>query len=80
MAGEQKKRAERAMTVHASGHGPGCALSENEKLPNMQVESLENIKDFILFIIEYSQDIIKKGLPTIWSHSSNFLSSTRQTY
>ena len=26
-AGERKKRAGRAITVHASGHGPGCALS-----------------------------------------------------
>ena len=50
------------MTVHASGHGPGCALSENEKLPNMQVDSLGNIKDFVLFIIKYSQAIIKKGV------------------
>ena len=48
------------MTVHASGHGPGCALSKNEKLPNMQVESLENIKDFMLFIIKYSQAIYQK--------------------
>ena len=48
------------MTVHASGHGPGCALLENAKLPNMQVESLEIVKDFVLFIIEYSQAIIKK--------------------
>jgi hypothetical protein len=36
-----KKSAGRAMTVHASGHGPGWAMSENAKLPNMQVESLE---------------------------------------
>ena len=80
MAGEQKKRAGRAMTVHASGHGPGCALSENAKLPNMQVESFEINKDFVLFIIENYQAIIKKGHPMIWSHSSNFLSSDRQTY
>ena len=45
--------------MHASGHGPGCALSENAKLPNMQVQSLENVKDFVHFIIEYSQAIIK---------------------
>ena len=50
------------MTVNASGHGPGCALSENAKLPNMQVESLEIDKDFMLFIIEYSQAIIKKNI------------------
>jgi hypothetical protein len=74
-AGERKKYAGRAMTVHASGHGPGCTLSENAKLSNMQVESLEIIKDFVLFIIEYSQAIIKKRHLTIWSHSSNFLSS-----
>ena len=80
MAGEQKTRAGRAMTVHASGHGPGCALSENAKLPNMQVESLEIVKDFVFFIIEYSQAINKKRHPTIWSHSFNFLSSDRQTY
>ena len=67
------------MTVHASGHGPGCALSENAKLPNMQVESLEIDKDFMLCITEYSQAVIKKIHPTIWSHSSNFLSSDRQT-
>ena len=48
------------MTVHASGHGPGCALSENAKLPNMQVESLEITKVFVLFINEYSQAISKK--------------------
>ena len=66
------------MTVHASGPGPGCALLENAKVPNMQVESLENIKDFVLFIFDYSQAIIKKRHPTIWSHRSNFLSSTRQ--
>jgi hypothetical protein len=78
--GEQKKCAGHAMTVHASGLGPGCALSENAKLPNMQVASLENIKSFVLFIIEYSQAISKKRHPTIWSHSSNFLSSDRQTY
>ena len=48
------------MTVHASGHGPGCALSENAKLPNMQVESLEITKDFVLFIIDYTQAINKK--------------------
>ena len=68
------------MNVHASGHGPGCALSENAKLPNMQVESLEIVKDFVLFIIEYSQAIIQKRHPAIWSRSSNFLSSDRQTY
>ena len=50
------------MTVHASGHGPGCALSENTKVANMQVESLKIIQDFVLFIIEYSQAIIKKGI------------------
>ena len=49
------------MTVHASGHGPGCALSENAKLPNMQVESLEITKVFVLFINEYSQAISKKN-------------------
>ena len=65
-----KKCAGRAKTVHASGHGPGCALSENAKLPNMQVESLEITKDFVLFIIEYSQAIIQKRHPTIWSRSS----------
>jgi hypothetical protein len=68
------------MTVHASGHGPGCALSENAKLPSMQVESLQITKDFVLFIIEYSQTISKKRHPTIWSYSSNFLSSVRQAY
>ena len=47
------------MTVHASGHGPGCALSEIVNLFNMQVESLENIKDFVLFNSEYPQAIIK---------------------
>jgi hypothetical protein len=46
--------------VHASGHGPGCALSENAKLPNMQVKSLKNIKDFVLFIIEYSYDLVSQ--------------------
>ena len=46
----------------------------------MQVESLEINKDFVLFIIENYQAIIKKGHPMIWSHSSNFLSSDRQTY
>ena len=79
-AGEQKKCAGRAMTVHASGHGPGCALSENAKLSNMQVESLEIVDDFVLFIIEYSQAIIEKRHLTIWSHISSFLSSDRQTY
>ena len=44
--------------MHVSGHGPGCALSENENLPNMQVESLETIKDFVVFFYEYS--IVKK--------------------
>ena len=68
------------MTVHASGHGPGCALSENAKLPNMQVESLEITKVFVLFINEYSQAISNKMHPAIWSHSSNCLSSDRQTY
>ena len=70
------------MTVHVSGYGPGCALSENEKLPNMQVESLENIKDVVLYIIGCSQTILETEtrLPTIWSHSSGFLSSTSQTY
>ena len=68
------------MTVHASGHGPGCALSENAKVPNMQVESLKIIQDFVLFIIEYSQAIIKKRHPTIWSRSSDFLSLPRQAY
>ena len=48
------------MTVHASGHGPGCALSENAKLPNMQVESLEITKDLVLFITDYTQTINKK--------------------
>ena len=48
------------MTVHASGHGPVCALSENAKLPNMQVESLEISKDFELFIVDYTQAINKK--------------------
>jgi hypothetical protein len=75
-----KKYAGRAMTVHASGHSPECALSENAKLPNIQVGSLKIIKDFVLFIIEYSQAIIKTRHPTIWSHSSKFLSSGRQTY
>ena len=75
-----KKCAGRAMTVHASGHGPGCALSENAKLSNMQVETFEIVNDFVLFIIEYSQAIIEKRHPTIWSHRSNFLSSDRQTY
>ena len=79
-AGERKKCAGRAMTVHASGHGPGCALLENAKLPNMQVEYLEIIKDFVRFVIEYSQAISKKRHPTIWSYSSNFLSSVRQAY
>ena len=60
--GGAKKCAGHAMTVHASGLGPGCALSENAKLPNMQVASLENIKSFVLFIIEYSQAISKKGI------------------
>ena len=46
--------------MHVSGHGPGCALSENAKLPNMQVEFLEITKYFVLFIIEYSQAISKK--------------------
>ena len=77
--GGAKKCARHAMTAHASSHGPGCALSKNAKLPNMQVESLEIIKGFVLFIIEYSQAISKKMHPTIWSHSSNFLSSPRQT-
>ena len=77
--GAQKKSAGRAMTVHASGHGPGCALSEIVKLLNMQVESLENIMDFVLFIIEYPRAIIKKNNPTIWSHRSSFLYSPRQT-
>ena len=70
-----KKCAGRAMTVHVSGHGPGCALSENAKMSNMQVESLEIVNDFVLFIIEYSQAIVEKRHPTIWSHSLNFLSS-----
>ena len=58
----EKKCAWRPMTVHVSGHGPGCALSENAKLPNMQVESLKIVKDFAHFIIEYSQAIIKKDI------------------
>ena len=75
-----KKNAGRAMTVHASGHGLGCALSEIVKLLNMQVESLENIMDFVLFIIEYPRAIMwGGGNPTIWSHSSSFLYSPRQT-
>ena len=61
------------MNVHASGHGPGCALSENEKLPNMQVESLEIIKDFVFFIIEYSQAIIKKKLNCVVPTDNNKL-------
>ena len=68
------------MTVHASGHGLGCALYEIVKLLNMQVKSLENIMDFVLFIIEYPRAIIKIYIyPTIWSHSSSFLYSPTQT-